>query len=64
MSHDQLLNMLRVNQEYVEQYVSVPPVTCPDDGVPLDSGPEGELHCPWGHFVVQVGDRWTTSTRP
>lgn len=64
MPHDQLLNALRINAQYREDYVAVPPTACPDDGIVLESGPEGELHCAWGHFVVQVGDRWVASTRP
>jgi len=64
VSYDQLLDLLQVNRQYREDYVATPPAACPDDGILLEAGPEGELHCPWGHFVVQTGDRWVTSTRP
>lgn len=28
------------------------PVACPHDGEPLEAGPHGELHCPWGDFTL------------
>jgi len=27
-----------------------PPLACPFDGEPLESGADGELHCPWGDY--------------
>lgn len=64
MPFQQLLDILRRNQDYVREYVESPPAACPDDGIALETGPRGELHCPWGHYVLMVNDRWVTRARP
>lgn len=28
-----------------------PPVACPNDGTPLESGPDGVLHCPFDGWI-------------
>lgn len=37
------------------------PEACPADGIPLEEV-NGRLHCPFGHFVVKILDRWTISS--
>lgn len=64
MPYQQLLDILREQASYRVQYVMIPPVACPDDGVLLDVNQAGVLHCPMGHYVVQVGDQWVTAARP
>jgi hypothetical protein len=40
---------LKEQAQYIEYYKSMPPVACPNDGVPLKEGPPSEpgiLYCP------------------
>jgi len=46
MSWNQLLNIFRERRP-----APCPPVACPNDGEPLEQGPDGRLHCPF--------DGWT-----
>ncbi len=64
MAYQQLLDVLREQAQYRRQYVETPPVACPDDGVLLDTNPEGVLHCPMGHYVTQVAGQWVTRATP
>ena len=45
--------LLAIRREAIDEFraqESAPPVACPNDGEPLDSGPDGTLHCPWGDY--------------
>ena len=45
MSWEQLAEILAENAAEVARSRSEPPVACPRDGEPLETGPNGELHC-------------------
>lgn len=50
MSEGGWYGLLAIEQEYrdsIAEQRSQPPVACPEDGEPLRSGPNGELHCSW-----------------
>lgn len=47
MSWQQLLDIKRRNEEEVADEQTRSPVACPNDGTPLQDGPNGELFCPF-----------------
>jgi hypothetical protein len=51
MSWQQLVDIAKQNSQELESTVRDRPVACPNDGYPLDTGPEGELHCPFDGWV-------------
>lgn len=51
MSWQQLLDIGKQNAQEQEAYIRNPPLSCPNDGTPLDTGPHGELHCPFDGWV-------------
>lgn len=54
-----LYSTLAEQAAYQDYYRSIPPVACPFDGWPLQSGPNdqpGVLHCPHGDFTYP--DDW------
>lgn len=51
MSWDTLLSILKSNAQDVQQQLLDPPIACPNDGTPLESGPNGTLHCPFDGWV-------------
>lgn len=53
MAWASLLAILRENAELIRQERDAPPVACPNDGEPLESGPDGTLHCPFDGFVYR-----------
>jgi hypothetical protein len=53
MSWEQMLEILAVNSQEYEDYMSQPPVACPNDGWPLESGPDGELHCKFDGYTYE-----------
>jgi hypothetical protein len=48
MSWQQLLEIMAVNRQDVADFERLPLVACPNDGWPLEEGPDGELHCQFG----------------
>lgn len=53
MGFQDLLQILREQREEVEQERSQRPSACPNDGTPLETGPNGELHCPFDGWTWQ-----------
>lgn len=53
MSWEQLLDILRVNEDEVRAFESEPPAACPNGGFPLQEGPDGVLNCPEGDFTYE-----------
>lgn len=51
MSWYQMLEILAVNADEVNAFETQPPVACPNDGWPLESGPNGELHCVFDGWI-------------
>lgn len=51
MSWNQLLDILHEGADAVREEKTRRPTACPNDGEPLESGPDGTLHCPF--------DGWT-----
>lgn len=51
MSWEQLLDILAEDAQLAHAEANSPPTSCPNDGHPLETGPNGELHC--------VFDGWT-----
>lgn len=51
MSWDQLLAIGRDNAAERRLERREPPVACPNDGEPLESGPRGELHCRFDGWI-------------
>lgn len=56
MAWEQLVNVLHEAQADHDEYVSQPPRACPNDGEPLEEGPDGQLFCP--------SDGWRPSDDP
>lgn len=48
MSWEELLSIRELNRIEVQEDEEAPPAACPTDGFPLEVGPNGELHCPFG----------------
>lgn len=53
MSWEQLSSILAEARDQAEREQVAPPVDCPVCATPLESGPDGDLHCRW--------DGWTSS---
>lgn len=51
MSWDQLRDIYEESAERRRDEDSRPPEACPNDGTPLQAGPNGELHCPFDGWV-------------
>ena len=47
MGFEQYLSILKAAREQERLEASQPPVACPNDGTVLQSGPNGELFCPF-----------------
>lgn len=45
MSWESLLSILRDAADDIDGQLAQPPVACPNDGEPLQTGPNGELFC-------------------
>jgi hypothetical protein len=45
MSWEQLLDIVREYTAERRAEQSAPPEACPNDGEPLEAGPDGTLHC-------------------
>lgn len=45
MSWEQLLSIRAAAAEDLRAELDTPPVACPNDGTPLETGPGGVLHC-------------------
>ena len=45
MSFNQLLDLFKRATQEQQELKAQPPVACPNDGEPLETGPRGELHC-------------------
>ncbi len=51
MPHEQLLDILK-NAKQIQQFErSRIPSACPNDGTPLEEGPNGELHCKFDGWI-------------
>lgn len=50
MSWEQLRDIYREAADELRAARGRPPVACPNDGEPLQPGPGGALHCPWGDY--------------
>jgi hypothetical protein len=51
VSWEQLLDVQREAALLAATEAARPPSACPNDGEPLESGPSGELHCPWDGYI-------------
>lgn len=51
MSWEQLLDILTDARQAAAANAAAPPVACPQDGTPLETGPRGELHCPFDGWI-------------
>lgn len=51
MAWEELLSIYKEAEGQWQAERAAPPVACPQDGEPLDQGPDGVLHCQW--------DGWT-----
>lgn len=67
MSWWQLKNIRDTHKAFVQQYYSLPPDACPNDGTPLEVGFESQSgggrlmfrHCPMGEYDYTGGRRLT-----
>jgi hypothetical protein len=48
-----LLDIAREAQKFAEAERSRPPTACPNDGIPLERGPNGVLHCSFDGWTYQ-----------
>lgn len=46
-----LLAILTDARQTAAAEAAAPPVACPRDGTPLETGPNGELHCPFDGWI-------------
>jgi len=53
MSWEELLDIGREARQYAEAEQSQPPQACPNDGEPLERGPNGILHCRFDGWTDQ-----------
>lgn len=51
MSWQELVDFGKQNAQEQANYEQNPPVECPNDGYPLETGPHGHLHCPFDGWV-------------
>lgn len=56
MSWEQWADVLKVAETEARQNAELPPSACPNDGEPLQTGPDGKLFC--------VFDGWRPSGPP
>lgn len=47
MSWEQLNSIIKSIDEEQAQLRAQPPIDCPNDGTPLQNGPDGILYCPF-----------------
>ncbi|GGQ83804.1 hypothetical protein [Streptomyces flaveolus] len=60
MAWEQLLDIVREAVDLAREERDRDPVACPNDGEPLEAGPDGDLYCPWDGWRPgggYVGDR-------
>lgn len=50
-----LLSILQEGRDLYAQQKNAPPVACPNDGEPLQAGPNGELHCRFDGYIAGRG---------
>ena len=50
MSWEQLRSIALQDRAYREFWASQPPRACPNDGTPLEQGPDGSLFCRMGDY--------------
>jgi hypothetical protein len=50
MAWESLIAVYRQAAEDRRQLDQQPPLACPNDGEPLQPGPQGQLHCPAGDY--------------
>ena len=50
MSADQLLSILKADAELQREDLNREPQSCPNDGTPYRTGPNGELFCPFDGY--------------
>lgn len=50
MSWEQLRSITAEARAYAAEDRK-PPTACPNDGQPLETGPNGELHCPFDGWI-------------
>jgi len=53
VSWDQLRDITREARKYAEVEQAQPPQACPNDGEPLERGPNGVLHCSFDGWTDQ-----------
>lgn len=51
MSWEQLLSIWEQNEAEQRDIAASAPVDCPNDGMALQSGPDGELHCRFDGWI-------------
>lgn len=51
MSWEQYLAIMNQARREAEQEAMLPPAACPNDGEPLETGPQGELHCRFDGWI-------------
>lgn len=51
MSWEELLAVFRTDAEEQATEDATPPTACPNDGEPLEGGPNGELHCRFDGWI-------------
>jgi len=50
-----LLDIGKQNAQEQNDWLREQPVACPYDGFPLNTGPQGQLHCPMGDYTRPSG---------
>lgn len=53
MSWDQLIAIAKEARDLAEKERNTPPAACPNDGEPLQTGPDGVLYCPFDGWRYQ-----------
>lgn len=55
MAWQTLADILRQDRQEEQDWLDETPVACPNDGFQLQTGPNGELHCPAGDWTRSAG---------
>jgi hypothetical protein len=58
MSWEQLRSIVQADKQERAYWDSLPPRACPNDGTPLETGPDGSLFCRMGDYTYPQDGKW------
>lgn len=57
MGWEQLIDIIAEARDLAAKEEATPPAACPNDGEPLEQGPDGTLHCRFDGWTWDGGTR-------